>query len=116
MHCCCENDPSPPDDVTASSPSCSGPAGSLCGSWGRRFGGAIRWMIPITALALIPKCPACVAAYVLLFTGVGLSIPAAAAVRWLLIAMSAALLCGLLLQRALRTAAYRRLRDGLRTR
>jgi hypothetical protein len=32
----------------------------------------------------------CVAAYVVLFTGIGLSLPAAAAIRWALIALSAA--------------------------
>jgi hypothetical protein len=76
----------------------SSPAGSpstaATTSRPRRIATLIRWALPLTTLALIPKCPACVAAYVLLFTGIGLSIRAAAATRWILIALSmAALTC-----------------------
>jgi hypothetical protein len=45
--------------------------------------------VPVTALALVPKCPACLAGYVLLVTGVGLSVAAAAAVRWAIIGVCA---------------------------
>jgi hypothetical protein len=61
------------------------------------------WAIPITTLALVPKCPACVAAYVLLLTGVGLSFPAAVAMRWTVIVLSVAALVYLLV-RAVRRA------------
>lgn len=37
---------------------------------------------------LVPKCPLCRAAYVMLCTGVALSPPAAALVRWLLLALA----------------------------
>lgn len=55
--------------------------------WRRRVGSVVKWGFPALTLALVPKCPACVAGYVLLFTGVGISLPAAAAVRWALIAL-----------------------------
>jgi hypothetical protein len=48
----------------------------------------VAWALPVTTLALIPKCPACVAAYVLLFTGVGLSLSTATLLRGGLIAIS----------------------------
>jgi hypothetical protein len=36
-------------------------------------------------IALMPKCPACLAAYVVLFTGLGLSLGMAASMWWFLI-------------------------------
>ena len=54
--------------------------------WLRRIWAAVQWALPIAALALMPKCPGCVAAYVLLLTGAGISIAAASmlqtAVAW----------------------------------
>jgi hypothetical protein len=67
-------------------------------SWPRRIGALIQWALPITTLAIIPKCPACIAAYIFLFTGVGLSLPAATAMRWTLIALSIAALAYVLLR------------------
>jgi hypothetical protein len=64
----------------------------------------VEWVVPVTALVLVPKCPACLAGYVLLFTGVGLSVSSAAAVRWGIIGACAAVLGFLVLRLVVRRA------------
>jgi hypothetical protein len=65
-------------------------------TWARRTLSFAEWALPVTALALVPKCPACLAGYILLFTGLGLSLSAAAAVRWAIIGACAVMLALLL--------------------
>ena len=50
----------------------------------RRAWKGTHWLVPSLLLALIPKCPMCVAAYIALFTGVGISINAAHWIQLLL--------------------------------
>lgn len=69
---------------------CCGEGGGL--AWRGRAVGAVQWAVPLAALVLVPKCPGCVAGYVLVLSGIGLSMPVAAAVRWGMIGVSVAAL------------------------
>jgi hypothetical protein len=65
----------------------------------RRSREIARWVIPSAALILIPKCPACVIAYVALFSGIGISFGAASNLRSALLIISATVLMCLALKR-----------------
>jgi hypothetical protein len=65
-------------------------------SWSlwRRGGTIAGWILPGATLALLPKCPVCVAAYLALVSGISISVTTAAYVRTSLLMMSATtLLC-----------------------
>ena len=90
--------------VGTTMPTRSAPGSAARTTWTPAFRGTaplFQWMLPLVSLVLIPKCPACVAAYVVLFTGVSLSFSTASTLRWFLIGTCiAALACFLV--RALR--------------
>ena len=100
MHCCSTN-----RNVAAPvAPASNTTPGPLF----HRIAALVQWVFPLTTLALIPKCPACIGGYALLFTGIGLSHSAATALRWILITLSIAALTYLFLRatrRALTPAA-----------
>jgi hypothetical protein len=92
--CCCQGEASA-KDKNAGAPGTAS-----------RLVGLAEWLIPSTILALMPKCPACVAAYVALATGIGISMPTATFIRY---AMGAACVASLafLLTRSIRRACMR---------
>jgi hypothetical protein len=58
-------------------------------TWARRVRETLAWFLPSAILVLVPKCPACLAAHVTLWTGLGLSLSTATYLRWVLLAVCA---------------------------
>jgi hypothetical protein len=74
----------------------------------RRAGELIAWVASGLGLALVPKCPACLAAQIALVTGAGISASAASQVSAGWIGVCVASLLGLSLRRLWRARASRR--------
>ncbi len=65
----------------------------------RRGIGVSRWLVPSAVLALMPKCPVCIAAYLAIGTGAGVSISTATHLRMMLLALCGSALFFLAAQR-----------------
>jgi len=68
-------------------------------TWTRRVRETFAWALPSALLAFAPKCPACLAAYVALWTGLGLSIAAATYLRWAMLVLCGGSLLFLIVER-----------------
>ena len=88
-HCC--------QTATRDSGNPAGPASR----W-RRGGEIAGWIIPSATLVVLPKCPVCVAVYVALFSGVGISVASASHLRTSLLILCVAALLFLALKRLAR--------------
>ena len=61
-------------------------------TFARRCVDVFGWIIPGAILALLPKCPMCLAAYIALWSGIGLSFSAATHLRVSLLMLSVGLI------------------------
>ncbi|HCS50281.1 hypothetical protein [Rubinisphaera sp.] len=65
----------------------------------------INWCLPTAVIALLPKCPLCLAGYFTLLTGAGISLTTAALLRSGVLYFSLAALCFLTFQLVRRKVA-----------
>lgn len=71
----------------------------------RRSANISGWTVPGVILALLPKCPACIAAYIAIGTGIGISVAAATYLRMILVVVCVGMLGYLAAVRAWRFVA-----------
>ena len=71
----------------------------------RRVREILAWVLPSAILVLVPKCPACLAAHLTLWTGLGLSLSTATYLRWVLLLVCVASLLFLIVERLDRRGA-----------
>jgi len=74
-------------------------------TWAPRVREIFAWVLPGAILVLAPKCPACLAAHVALWTGLGLSLSTATYLRWALLFLCVASLLFLIVKQMDRIGA-----------
>jgi hypothetical protein len=84
---------------------CDAAGGRKMPTWVRRVREIFAWVLPSAILVLVPKCPACLAAHVMLWTGLGLSFSTATYLRWGLLFLCVASLLFLFVERMNRLGA-----------
>jgi hypothetical protein len=89
-HLCCADTASDPRCDTIETTANDGSRHSRIGA--RWCLDSARWLVPSAILMLLPKCPACLAAYVAMGTGSGLSLTTATSLRMVLILLCVATL------------------------
>jgi len=96
-HRCCEVGASDSHSERFAGPTTDGELHPL--TFARRCLDIAGWIVPSAILALMPKCPACLAAYIAIGTGVGLSLSTATRLRASLLLLCIALLLYLVVRR-----------------
>jgi hypothetical protein len=71
-------------------------------TWVPRVRDIIAWLLPSAIRVLVPKCPACLAAHMMLWTGLGLSFSTATYLRWGLLFLCVGSLLFLIVKRLAR--------------
>ena len=87
-HRCCEVAPGGPGSQTTAAGNSDGNRQER--KFVRRCLDIVGWLVPGVVLAILPKCPMCLAAYVAIGTGVGLSVSTATALRMLIVILCVA--------------------------
>jgi hypothetical protein len=106
-HLCCAVGASDSRSEPFAAPTTDGESHPL--TFARRCLDIAGWMVPGTILALLPKCPACLAAHVAVWTGLGLSLSTATYLRTSLLILSVASLVYLVVKRLGRFVVAKRL-------